>query len=118
MQHLARAHAEHVQLLVRTGGRRALARPNFIVEHACHNTGMGHNARRHSLEDRPFLSWIVRTDRAPESAYFAISIPCSRISPSGTCWKPVMLFFIPTIFFAVHRYTSGRSFRSCSQTLA
>ena len=112
MQHLARAHAENVQLLVRTGCRRALARPNFTVNHACHNTRMGHIARRHRLGGRLFLSWIVRTDCAPGPAYFPISIPCSRTSPSGTCWKPVMLFFIPTIFFAVHRYTSGKSFRS------
>jgi hypothetical protein len=50
--------------------------------------------------------------------HFPISSPCSRISPSGTCSKPVMFFFIPTTFLVVHRYTSGRSSRSRAQTLA
>ena len=35
--------------------------------------------------------------------YFAISMPCSLIRPSGTCWKPVMVFFMPTTFFVVHK---------------
>ena len=35
--------------------------------------------------------------------YGAICIPCSRISPSGTCWNPVSACFIPTMFLPIHR---------------
>jgi len=60
------------------------------------------NARRISARSAVGLAFL-RTAGTGWLGRYCIVTPCKRINPSGTCWKPVMPRFMPTMFLPVHR---------------
>lgn len=58
-------------------------------------------------------AWTVVT-----TVYGAKCRPCRRMIPSGIWTKPASDVFIPTMVFGARRWRSGKTLRSCCQTVA